>query len=310
MSWKYWGATLVAAITITIGLAGSSYGGSWQPDDVKVKILVPVVEIEPNHYFQDSKKFTELEWPRSRLRESMEEVITSFDQIKGKTSRNYKLRLNEPIYKNDLGDFSDSERLVPGEVAHSLRLPPDRAPTGFIKVGDRVDVTATIQPDVAGELIKTRFILEDIEVLAIELEQSKNPTDAEKGRNYLVLRLTRPQSLVLKYFVDVAKVDVVRRKPGDTIRVTEDFYFSNEKMSWGNKLGATPEQKVLDMWLGRWRSTYMQPKTEGAAEEKSGTAELSISRVVGGQFVRENSEHSDNTTGSVTSTYLILFVQV
>ena len=65
----------------------------------------------------------------------------------------------------------------------------------------------------------------------------------------------------------------------------------------------SPEQKVLDKWVGSWRTTYKLPKAEWTPEEKTGTAELMTSRVVGGRFVQEQSEHSDKTSGSLIFTY-------
>jgi Protein of unknown function (DUF1579) len=66
---------------------------------------------------------------------------------------------------------------------------------------------------------------------------------------------------------------------------------------------ATPEQKVLDKWLGSWRTSYKLPKAEWTPEEKKGTAELTDSRVVGGQFVQEKGEHSDKTSSILMLTY-------
>ena len=65
----------------------------------------------------------------------------------------------------------------------------------------------------------------------------------------------------------------------------------------------SPEQKVLDKWVGRWRTTYKVPKAEWTPEERTGTAELTTARVVGERFVQERSEHSDKTSGSLIFTY-------
>jgi hypothetical protein len=65
----------------------------------------------------------------------------------------------------------------------------------------------------------------------------------------------------------------------------------------------SPEQKVLDQWGGKWRTTYKLPKAEWTPVEKTGTAELTTTRVVGGRFVQEKSEHSDKSSGSLIFTY-------
>src|SRR3954468_18049159 len=64
-----------------------------------------------------------------------------------------------------------------------------------------------------------------------------------------------------------------------------------------------PEQKVLDRWVGTWKNAYKVPKAQWTPEERTGTAELTTSRVLGGKFVQEKSEHSDKTSGVLMLTY-------
>lgn len=63
------------------------------------------------------------------------------------------------------------------------------------------------------------------------------------------------------------------------------------------------EQKVLGKFVGDWRMKYRCPKTEWSPDETSGSAELSATRVIGGRFIQETSEHADNTSGSTMLTY-------
>lgn len=65
----------------------------------------------------------------------------------------------------------------------------------------------------------------------------------------------------------------------------------------------SPEQKVLDKWLGRWRTTYKTPKAEWTPEEKAGTADVTNVRVIGGRFLQEAAEHSDKTSATSLYTY-------
>jgi hypothetical protein len=64
-----------------------------------------------------------------------------------------------------------------------------------------------------------------------------------------------------------------------------------------------PEQAVLDKCVGKWRNTYKVPKAEWTPQEKSGTADVSAVRAVGGRFVEEKSEHSDGTSTMRVLTY-------
>ena len=64
----------------------------------------------------------------------------------------------------------------------------------------------------------------------------------------------------------------------------------------------TPEQKVLDRFVGSWRCSFVR-RAEGNPEEYKGTIDITCSRVLGGQFVQVKTELSDNTSGLAMFTY-------
>ena len=66
---------------------------------------------------------------------------------------------------------------------------------------------------------------------------------------------------------------------------------------------SSPEQEVLDKFTGTWRTEYQLPRAEWTPVEKAGAANLTYRRVLGGEFVQEQSEHADGTTGLVMYTY-------
>jgi len=228
---------MVTALVCGLGAAFGTWklvsGAANNPaDEVKVKVLVPVADVAPYYLFQDAQRFTEMDWPKSRLREDVTETITTFDQIKGKTSRHYKLKPNEPMYKNDICENLEndvSERLQNGEVAHAVPVTAERAVGGFVQVGDRVDISATVQPSNGETNIRTFFILEDVEVLAVDNAAQKQVNNMATPPTRFLLRLTRPQSLVMKFYQDTAKIDFDKRKLGDKNKVGESFYFTNGK---------------------------------------------------------------------------------
>jgi hypothetical protein len=65
----------------------------------------------------------------------------------------------------------------------------------------------------------------------------------------------------------------------------------------------SPEQKVLDRFLGSWRTNYKLLKAEWTPEEKQLTADYVTSRELGERFIQERSKHSDGGTGLSLSTY-------
>ena len=215
-------------------------------DEQKVKVLVPVTDVAPYYMFQDGQHFTEMEWPKSKLREDIAETITSFDQIKGKTSRHYKLKPNEPIYKNDICDTIENdvtERLQNGEVAHAVQVNAVNGGGGFVQVGDRVDIEASVQGNGNGESgTRTSYILEDIEVLAVDNQAQKSPNAMAAPPTRFLLRLTRAQSLVMKFFQDTSKLDYVKRKPGDKNKVGDGLYYAHSKKPSSMGIGYQEDQ--------------------------------------------------------------------
>lgn len=204
-------------------------------EDQKVMVLVPVTDVPAYYLFQDKARFTMTEWPKSRLREDEKETITDFDQIKGKTSRHYKLRPNEPIYKNDICDSVQNDvqdRLQNGEVAHAIPADANRSGGGFVKVGDRVNISATIPAGQGETAPRTQYLLEDIEILAVDNQGVRDQTNIAAPPTRFLLRLTGPQALALKYYQDSAKLDVDIRKPGDKTRLGDTaIYTANKKTS-------------------------------------------------------------------------------
>ena len=83
----------------------------------------------------------------------------------------------------------------------------------------------------------------------------------------------------------------------------DSFTMNNEGIVFAYKRrSATPEsgkQKVLDGFLGTWRSAH----TQSTPVEKTLTGELTYSRVLGGRFVQEQGKLKDMRTEMVMYTY-------
>lgn len=58
------------------------------------------------------------------------------------------------------------------------------------------------------------------------------------------------------------------------------------------------ELKILDQFLGTWRTEYRQAKAEWTPEEKNGSADLVCTQELAGQVIRDRSTHSDQTTST------------
>jgi 2-keto-4-pentenoate hydratase/2-oxohepta-3-ene-1,7-dioic acid hydratase in catechol pathway len=58
----------------------------------------------------------------------------------------------------------------------------------------------------------------------------------------------------------------------------------------------SPEQKVLDRWVGAWKSSYKVLESPWTPEERALTADVSSKRAVGGRFVEEHTVFDIPTT--------------
>jgi len=88
---------------------------------------------------------------------------------------------------------------------------------------------------------------------------------------------------------------------------SDTFTMDNEGMVFAyRKQPALPTgdgQLVLDRFIGTWRTDYRSPKAEWTPVEKTGSAALTYSRVLGGQFVQEQGTHADDRTALLMYTY-------
>ena len=126
---------MVTALVCGLGAAFGTWklvsGAANNPaDEVKVKVLVPVADVAPYYLFQDAQRFTEMEWPKSKLREDVAETITSFrpDQ----RARPHDITSSSPMSRSIRTTSATSiendvdERLQNGEVAHAVQVSADR----------------------------------------------------------------------------------------------------------------------------------------------------------------------------------------
>ena len=66
---------------------------------------------------------------------------------------------------------------------------------------------------------------------------------------------------------------------------------------------SSPEQEVLDRFIGKWRTEYTHRKTEWTPVAKAGGSDLTFNRVLAGQFVQERGTHDDKKTQLSMYTY-------
>lgn len=65
----------------------------------------------------------------------------------------------------------------------------------------------------------------------------------------------------------------------------------------------TPEQKVLDQFLGNWNCETTEFKSRWTPEEKHNTATYSVTRILGGKFNQQVGEDAEKNASLVLYTY-------
>lgn len=66
---------------------------------------------------------------------------------------------------------------------------------------------------------------------------------------------------------------------------------------------SSPEQQVLERFIGKWRTEYTHRKAEWTPVAKEGASDLTFNRVLDGQFVQERGIHDDKKTQLSMYTY-------
>lgn len=206
--------SLVAVVGYQWFVAGRQKAQDTAPE-VKVMVLVPIADLLPYTAILDSKQFVMMEKSKRLLRESMENTITSFDQIKEKSTGQQKLRAQEPLCKSDFIAMSkEHDELRPGNslVAYHVLSSLDRYPEGHFKKGDRVDILPRLftlndnepQPP-------RRPFTENVEVYSFGFEADKYPDGTILSRKSLVLLMTRVQAVKMQRFEEGDQFEVVQR---------------------------------------------------------------------------------------------------
>src|SRR5947209_5072458 len=102
---------ILMVIALACGLAAAF--GTWkllsgtpQPDQAKIKVLVPKEDIPQMTRLVTADKFQEKEVLRRDLVDA-DEVITDFEKIKGSQAR-LKLRKDKPFYKQEIVERATS----------------------------------------------------------------------------------------------------------------------------------------------------------------------------------------------------------
>lgn len=204
---------LVASFMTSRYLSASQHA---PPEEEKVPVLVSKKKLPGYSRLTDAEAFEVRLFEKNNV---TKDVVGDFEKIKGRV---LKVGLGEGkmLAESDLVDpaaTGPEAKLNPGELAMSVKISADDAGAGFLMPGARVDVQATVTRTTGTqEKPYSRFILQNIEVLAVGQDLVQPDGTVYKEANRVLLRVTHAQAEELALYRDAGTIRLMPRRPDDT----------------------------------------------------------------------------------------------
>jgi hypothetical protein len=104
-------------------------------------------------------------------------------------------------------------------------------------------------------------------------------------------------------FTDRAGKAVGEMSGVNTLRNRSELQPESERVAKEESGKRSAELKILDQFLGTWRTKYRRAKAEWTPVEENGSADLVCTQELAGQMIRERGTYSDQTTSTWLLTY-------
>lgn len=132
-----------------------------------------------------------------------------------------------------------ADRLKPGFRAMTIPIANPTTVAGFVSPGSLVDVLFRTFPNAQGELLETTVtLLENVEILALGLNQVTGANTAGRSQNTVTLAVTPHQANALKVVEQRGELSLVLRGPNDVV------------------MNAAAQPQTLQTLLGLNKSTF------------------------------------------------------
>lgn len=173
------GCGMVAAVAVSKTVLEKSPGP--QAEEASVEIFVAVKDILTAQTISADKVKLE-KWPKNRLPEG---AITKLEDLEGKYT-NQGIFANEPILKKKVSDSRDS---LAGDIPRGYRIFDIECTAGYIKPGDRVDITGTFTLKGRNSTPETRNVLRNVQVIGINGITTRDSDAIKAGSKGTVFQL-------------------------------------------------------------------------------------------------------------------------
>lgn len=162
------------------------------------------------------------EWPKSRIPPG---ATSDFQELKERFART-RLYEGEPILKAKLMDSNGgkSTTIPPGFRVMSVGVTMDSSVTGLVQPGDRVDVIVFLRRAQDVPTTRSKTILQDVTVFAVDTETERCLDSGNEPRNLrTVSLLVRPgQAETIMLATQLGELSLTLRRPNDDLAETSD----------------------------------------------------------------------------------------
>ena len=216
------------------------------------------------------------QWPMDRIPPG---AVTALEDVEGKYARQYMFP-GEPLLTGKLMDQnSDQEaiKIPPGFRVTAVKVDEESAVANLISPGDHVDVIAFIKPRSSTDTTRSKTILRDIRVFAVNSETSRAQDLGEEGRidAKTVSLLVKPKQAQLVVLAEqLGKLELSLRHPDEQLEDLDETTTIDDLLgesSDGNDSSKKPSGNWLDLL-----KPAAEPSPEVAANAEDAPFEMVV----------------------------------
>lgn len=252
------GCGMIAAVAVSKTVMDK---GDSQAGEATVEIFVAVKEIKTAQLITaDSVKLEK--WPKNRLPEG---AITNLSQMEGKFT-NQGIFANEPILAKKI---SESRESLATNIPPGYRVFDIDCTAGYIKPGDRVDITGTFRLHGPKSTPETRNVLRNIQVIGINgitTRDSDALKSGVKGTTFqLLVKESQLEALTTARTVGELQINLRPLGEGDDASSTDN---GDVFLTWLNSTNALETEPAhIEQLFSSVQNVFPQPEAAAPAKQ-------------------------------------------
>lgn len=215
-------ALLAVIVMIAVAIAILPGRSDTDKNEEKVSVLVAAAEIPENTVITE-QMLEYSEFPKSMV---SEDTIKKMEDVVGSVTKN-KISPKEILSKNNVllsGDTSSGLAMLLDKGMRAMSISVDNVSgvSYLLKVGSHVDVILVFDDKATGTGYRSKMLLQDIEVAALDYKMTGVPQDEAGVPSYATVTLAvRPQDAVsLALGFNQGTVYLIQRPQSDDIKVS------------------------------------------------------------------------------------------